>query len=601
MAGQIAASAQSSKCRAKFNRSQYFHSPEIKLLLAEFLSLFHPYGYIYKSACGSWQSAPDPRWKLSASEICKAISCLHYNFIGTRWDKETRHAVIDIDSSSQYHNKAGLKRLLAVLEAAGLPNAVPYQSSDSGGWHVYIFFAEPVSSRKIRDYLRKLLVLKGFTIKQGTMEIFPDPGYFGVLGQGLRLPLQPGWAWLNANTLEVIEERLGLSPASALSRFMSDLEDNQHTCEEYRNFCYYVEHLSKVTSDQAAISKAKVMPIAAARCSSGSQEDLAQIIEVFGHVPINIIAERWLAGRQIAQTGLTEQSQRHFAELALGHYYFYGDPSLSIAPLGYGYEDEREAVITQVLTTKHNGLSKEIIQGRAEAFADISRAVNWVPAHRRGQTEVAVVAKTNAGLKIRNKLANIKRANNARKKIQEALATMLEQGLPIMVNELQREAGVSKQTLYKHQDIWRKQYLANGTGENSVGMGGVLQETHAHLPLNIVEKPPQLLAARQIVSEIVARSKRERLRKQKQERKQQEQSLDDWLLRTKSQLDELPADYNELDTASLKTKIAVLNHLLAISPTYDDQEWLRGSLTKLIQEHRQRIENSLPLPVSDSS
>jgi hypothetical protein len=132
-------------------------------------------------------------------------------------------------------------------------------------------------------------------------------------------------------------------------------------------------------------------------------------------------------------------------------------------------------------------------------------------------------------------------------------------------------------------------------------MGGVLQETHAQLPLSIVEKPPQLLAARQIVSEIVARSKRERLRKQKQERKQQEQSLDDWLLRTKSQLDELPADYSELDTASLRTKIAVLNHLLAISPTYDDQEWLRGSLSQLIQEHRHRVENSLPLPVSDSS
>lgn len=59
--------------------------------VAQFLELFHRFGYIYKPLSGSsWYSA-DERWKLPDSEILKAIACVHPKFfIGCRAGKSTR-------------------------------------------------------------------------------------------------------------------------------------------------------------------------------------------------------------------------------------------------------------------------------------------------------------------------------------------------------------------------------------------------------------------------------------------------------------------------------------------------------------------------------
>lgn len=582
--------------RARFNRDQYFQRPSIKAVLKEFTALFHPYGYIFKPPGGTWQSTKDPRWQLSDSEIAKAIACVHYNFIGTRWGKNSRHAVIDIDHNSQYHNKQGLRRLLETLEAAGLANAVPYQSSESGGWHVYIFFSEPVLSRKTRDYLKKLLRLKGFTIAAGTLEVFPDPGSFDVAGQGLRLPLQPGWAWLYPQSLEIDEWRDCISPAEALIRFMSDLEENQHSMQEYNNFCYYVDHLAEVADTAAVHTKGNIRQFRPAPSFSSTPDQMAQIVEIFGTVPPNIIPERWLAGRVFSTTGLTDRSQRHLANLALGHYYFYGDPSRSLQPLGYGYEDERETLITQVLMDKHHGLSNEINKGRPEALSDINRAAHWRPVHKRNQADQEQHdTKTSAAINVRNKLANIKRTNDARSRIKAAVERMLAAGRPIRVNDLEREAKTNKTTLSKHKDLWHqhyeKQLLATGSGVYSVGMGGVTALNPSLSPVDNQKRPPQLLAARQIVSEIAARAERERKKKQKETEKIIAKDKSLWRRQVQENLDLLPREISQTDIRVLKTLIAALSYFLSISPCYEDEVWLRSHLVKVQSEHNRQLES----------
>ncbi|MDQ5967650.1 MAG: hypothetical protein QG625_3807, partial [Cyanobacteriota bacterium erpe_2018_sw_39hr_WHONDRS-SW48-000098_B_bin.30] len=71
----------------------------------KFLSLFHRFGYIYKPfGSRGWLSA-DERWKLTDTEILKAIACVHPKYLlGTRAAKASYYAVIDIDAGSKYHN-----------------------------------------------------------------------------------------------------------------------------------------------------------------------------------------------------------------------------------------------------------------------------------------------------------------------------------------------------------------------------------------------------------------------------------------------------------------------------------------------------------------
>lgn len=593
------AQAPNTRRRAAFDRNQYFNQG-VKTDLDAFISLFHPYSYIFKLPGGTWQSAKDPRWKLSSSEICKAISGAHYQFLGTRWGKETRHAVLDIDADSPYHNKAGLRRLLDTLADAGLPNAVPYQSSESGGWHVYIFFSVHVLSRKVRNYLLKLLRVKGFTIKSGTLEVFPDPGHFDVLGQGLRLPLQHGFAFLHHDSLEIADYWEDLGPARALAKFMSNLEENIHDQDQYKHFCNYVDHLVEVATQTAIIHKANVTGIRQRQRTTvlSSPDQLQQILEAFGAVPPNIIPERWLAGRSIAQLGLTSKSQRHEAQLALSHYYFYGDPTLSIPALGYGYEDERQAVITQVLMTKHNGLSKDIERGRLEVVSDIARAAHWKPLHRRNSPEVQEVRRT-AAINVQYKLANIKRSNNARAQIKEAVETLLSDHQPVRVSSLERLAGVSKPTLYKHQDLWRhhyeKQVLAGSLGVYSVGVAGVTSENPCLTPTENLDKPPQLLAARQIAYEIRVRLQRQQ-KKTEKDRRSFHTAIDHrWHKQLAETLTLLEPSITSVEPQTLKLVTTLLGILRAAAPSYEDQILVEKYLTSIDAEMQVRFASPLAL------
>jgi len=215
--GQLAVRSSNAGALTKFARTKYF-PVGWESDLNRFVALFHRYGYIYRPLSGgTWASAND-RWALTDTEIIKAISLAHDKFLlGARAGKHSQFAVIDIDAGSKYHNKKQLEKLLKVLDRAGLTRSTLFRSSESEGWHLYLFFDEPINSAELHRQLVALLKLNDFAVSKGTLEVFPNPGK-NSQGMGLRLPLQHGFAWLDKRTLDVDHYREQMTATKAARR-----------------------------------------------------------------------------------------------------------------------------------------------------------------------------------------------------------------------------------------------------------------------------------------------------------------------------------------------------------------------------------------------
>ena len=92
--------------------------------------------------------------------------------VGCRSGRASKFAVIDIDAGSKYHNASSLKKICSLLEKAGILETNLYRSSESGGWHLYIFFDAPISSKDLRNQLFQLFRLHEFEIAKGRSRYF---------------------------------------------------------------------------------------------------------------------------------------------------------------------------------------------------------------------------------------------------------------------------------------------------------------------------------------------------------------------------------------------------------------------------------------------
>ncbi len=141
------------KMIASFYWRKHFSPSEHRRIKAFFKLFPYRYNYLYRWLQGSvddtWLSA-DERWRLADSAIAKSISLKSEKIYGCRFGKETWFAVIDIDFNGQYHNLESINKLRAILKQAGL-KCVVYQSSESGGWHLYIPFGQAAAeAREVR-------------------------------------------------------------------------------------------------------------------------------------------------------------------------------------------------------------------------------------------------------------------------------------------------------------------------------------------------------------------------------------------------------------------------------------------------------------------
>jgi hypothetical protein len=577
----------------RFAREKHFPKGW-KACLAEFLELFHRYAYIYKPLSGgSWSSATE-NWRLSDTEIIKAISGAHDKFfIGTRAGKKTRYAVLDIDTKSKYHNPVKLKKLLEVLSVAGLKRSSLYRSSFSEGWHLYIFFDEEVNSTELRRYVVRLLSLNGFEVGKGTLEVFPHPGQ-GSNGMGLRLPLQQGWAWLDKETLEADYERYELSATKSLELFLDALQADANSFDDYRCLKRCVQELEArkeiVSSVVASKSKSEnnVVPFRRNEVALASSEYNVLVSSIFGHFPAGMIAENWHKGRLFHLQGLSGPSQRAEAIHCLNHYLFYGDPSRDLPAMGYGYEQERSWAITQFLEARHNGQSEDINRGRADALEQVGRAANWRPVHKRDMEP----AKYSAKRPISWIRENANRKSDARKRIADALAGLKKQRRSFTTVELQEAAACSRTTLYKHADLWRRDYedLADGffetcTHEYNAVEGAASPES---LPPSTGQEkitPPGLLAARRVAYELSMRSKRELRKAQIAVARSSEDAEKEWRVKVAALTKAGPS---ELDLPELKSVLFVLTNYLSLAPYEEDASLLHPYVRELRRELESR-------------
>ena len=553
------------------------------------MALFHPYDYIYRPVSGgSWSSANE-KWKLTSTEIIKAIACANDAFyIGTRAGKTTRYAVLDIDQGSKYHNKPQLERLLHALSKAGLSRSSLFRSSFSGGWHLYIFFEEPVNSLLIYRQLVNLLKLSDFAVAKGTLEVFPHPGTGESKGMGLRLPLQHGWAWLNKQDLEVDHERYEMAPTKALEWFLDLLDSDANPINALKQMSVRIDELEKrkIAARVHGVNDKpdNVVQIRKSVSAFVDTESAAFVGSVFGHIPASMNVETWTKGRTFHKEGLTGPSQRAEAIFCLGHYFFYGDPSRNLPPLGYGLEEERSYAIKEFLEARHNGYSRDITSGRADATAQVDRAANWRPPSKRGE-EVRTYKATRPISWIR---ANENKKTDSRKKIQAALEGLKKLGRSFTTVELEEAATVSRRTLYKHRDIWRQDYedLAAGFFESCLHEYNAVGEaapSESKPPSTDLEKnmPPGRLAARRIAYEISMRSKRDEQAKKRSSVAEYSSADKEWRDKVASLTRE---NVQGLPAAKIKSLLFVLANYLSLAPCEEDALPLHGYILNLRQQ-----------------
>jgi hypothetical protein len=580
----------------RFAREKYYPN-DCKPLLDEFLPLFHRYGYIYKPISGgSWLSAND-QWKLTDTEILKAVACAHPKYIlGARSGKTTRFAVLDIDAKSKYHNLKSLDKIRAVLAAAGIKQTVVYRSSHSDGWHLYIFFDEPIGSADLRQQLVSLLMLYGFAMSKGTLEVFPAPGE-GSLGQGLRLPLQAGWAWLDQKTLDVDYYREEMSAAKAVEWFLEQFQESSNSYTQFRILKAHVAELAARKQTVSSAASAGNIYQFRSRDQQTSLHAKEEVKEIFSVLPPRINTETWWRGRCYYESGLTGPSQRADAIFCLGHYLFYGDPSRKIEALGYGCHQEREWAINEILDTKHNGYSKDISRGRKDASEQVERATRWLPPEKRGEE----ITKYTPTTPISWVLNNAKRSQDARRRIQTAVQKFEAEGRRFSIRDLTDEAKCSERTLYKHQDLWkvtqetlRSDRFESVAHEYNAVVGVVCPQNQPPSTAAAKNMPPGRLAARRILHEMNMRAEREKRKRGQVVQESREEAAASW----RSKVEALQSsDVNTMSVPELKALLSVLRAYLMRAPYEEDALMLQA----YIEKARSLLQSQLTGPDSTSS
>jgi hypothetical protein len=415
--------------------------------LSYFISLFpnRIQGILRPPRCKTWTTV-SKHWPIPDETILSAVAGEEASVWGLRWGEKTRFSVFDIDQGSKYHSQLELQNLLTKLAAVEL-KAKAYRSSESGGWHVYLFFQDWADCPELQETLKAWLYSQGYEIRNGTLEIFPS-------GNGLRLPLQPGFAWLDDNA-EVITERKELGVEAAISRFLFDLESNANNWEKSKSLIR---------------AQLEVIDRAIDRSVQERQErlDTACFEGLFNY---RVIPEKYEEGRRYWKEGLSKSGQRHDAILGIEHYLWHGDQAAGVPALPGEWNDEqRYRVILAWLQENHNGFCNHINRGNwRKVEAQIRRAVKWrrpsgavqvrtpYPLTENAMERLIALSKsTGRTWSVEDlKKGNDGREAQARKKIREATQLLTKLGQRLTVKGLALASGCSRTTVRRHLDIWK--------------------------------------------------------------------------------------------------------------------------------------------------
>lgn len=424
------------------------------------------YGLFPERLTSIWKRPDQKRWMqwtrpLADNQILGVMSNDGRGlFRGCYWGELTRHGVIDIDLGSKYHNSQKLAELNYKFAAVGL-TLVPFQSSNSGGWHLYYFLDDWAPSKEICSTIKAWLLTNGYEIKSGTLEVFPS-------GNGLRLPLQQGFAWLGHDG-RVIRTREQLTQEEAISSFLINFENNVSNWQEAK----------------ALIDSQLELTRAAAGRSAQEHREAVAVDGLSDLFTKGLDHEKYQRGREYWLNGLSGRNQRHDAVICLGHWLWYGDRSLGIDRLpGLRNAGLRAEMIRAWLAEKHNGHSKAVNLGRSgEIEGQILRACQWasqrpnVSMYEPYPLTIRLLKRLEWLYQKTGKLwtidelakANVDRSLDARHRIAIAVAQIEAEGSRIDQAKVARRARACRKTVRKNSDLLEEvgRRISNG------GVGGV--------------------------------------------------------------------------------------------------------------------------------
>jgi hypothetical protein len=325
----------------------------------------------------------------------------------------------------------------------------PYQSSSSGGWHLYLFLDQWENSKEVQESLRELLAANGYEIRNGVLEVFPS-------GNGLRLPLQAGFGWLDCSqgSFSVKIRREELATEQAIELFLKDLDTNASNWAKSKNLI--AAHLEERDRQKTKSAQEHEEAI------SGEGFD-----DLFGY---RLIPEKYKEGRDAWLNGLTRKGQRHDAILAVEHYLWHGDKSIGLPALpGDKHDENRCRLIRAWIERKHNGHCNHINGGKWQKVeAQIRRAVKWRRSSNYSQvrTPYLLTERSIERLIALSKWSkrvwtpedlqkgNDGRESKAREKIEKATQLLIDQGKRVSCRQIMKLTDCSYHTVKRHFDIW---------------------------------------------------------------------------------------------------------------------------------------------------
>jgi hypothetical protein len=286
-----------------------------------------------------------------------------------------------------------------------------------------------------------------YEVRGGQLEVFPS-------GNGLRLPLQAGFAWLD-DTGAVLSRRDNLTTEEAISRFLNDMKTRANN---------WVEAKRLITTQLEALDRAK------------SKDALAQEERLttagFEHVfNYRLIPEKYEEGRRAWRNGLTSKGRRHDAILGIEHYLWHGDEAAGVPALPGEWNDEgRYRLILAWIEKNHNGYCNHINRGNwRKVEAQIRRAVKWrrpvggiqvrTPyqlTERAIERLIGLSKSTGRAWTMEDlQKGNIRRELEARERIREAVQLLESEGEKVTCRALMRLTRCSYHTIRRHLDIWK--------------------------------------------------------------------------------------------------------------------------------------------------
>ena len=404
---------------------------------------------------------------LTAPKVAKAIQGKDFNIYGHGAgfrplefsDQRTVPLIIiDIDTSSVWHRN--IKYIVKCLDDEGVFGARIYRSSNSGGFHIYIPLLEATSASRVKSFFTLFCQKYGIEIKCGQFEVYPT-------SRNIRYPIQPGFAFLDQETLEVIQECSHFPYYDNLKRFIGEMQESAQITDDDFSMAW-VRLRRELQAPQPTVEASESLPepivehqVIVVSTPDDLYEDpdfLPSYDEVsddpgsgttsysgyFNTKGMNRAV--YEAGKAFYVHGLNQPSQRHEATKSVCHYLFYGDPSNGLRPL----RNDRHSLKNELIhwtSTKHNGWSKEF-NSNAQSWADDCETLAFWTNKAKDETKGSEEPRINPYV-----VHNQKKIDDTKEKIR----IHVEYNLGKKINSLSAlsdACGVSIPSLLKYREIW---------------------------------------------------------------------------------------------------------------------------------------------------